>query len=188
MKLVWMTLAAAIIAAGLSGGGVYYFVNQHQNTEKSSLQAKIDDLTVQVTKYKAAVANSTDTVTDTATTESSVASTDSGTSLATTSLSNYLTAKKTRGLENAKPYMTSTFYKSYSQSTFAGVSSPSMNRFDILSVAAKEVGTSYTATTKLWYSLQGQEVGYFPNTYEIIKVGSQYLVNSELQGKWTETN
>jgi hypothetical protein len=185
MKTVWIIIITAVIAAGISGGAVYYFTSQKADKDKQDLSNQIGTLSTELAVYKSGKSATTDsesTSSTSATTEANSAEKNA----ATQAISSYLTAKQTRGLSNAKPYMTDNFYATYDQETFAGVSSPSMSRYEIISVNAGASEVTFTASTKLYYSLQGQEVGYYPNSYKIIKVGDKYLVDSETAGTWTE--
>lgn len=181
MKLFWVILITAIIAGGAGVTGTYYLMDQKASNDKITLQSGIDDVTA---KYQSCQASSEKCISDLT---SSTSITDTDNAMAQTALSDFLTQKETRSLEKAKPYMTNEFYTTYTQETFAGTSSPSMGSFEITTFNAKTVNNTYVAGTKLYYYLQGEKAGYFPNTYEVTKVGTKYLVSKETLGDWVES-
>lgn len=101
-------------------------------------------------------------------------------------LTDFLNAKQSRSLAAATPFMTADLAGSYSQESFAGVSSPTMSRFEITATSATTVGKTYTANARVYQSLNGSEVGYSDNTYEIVKSGTSFLVNNITEGPFVE--
>lgn len=97
-----------------------------------------------------------------------------------------LEAMLNRSLEDAKPHMTSSYYSSLSNDGFAGTSSPSRDRYEILSSQYFEGGQIYEVKAKMYMKLSGEDAGYFDITLSVIspKAG-QFLVDSMTQVEHT---
>lgn len=130
------------------------------------------------------------TVTPSSTTASSKTSTASSTPTATATqdpdknlnsaravVSNFLEAYISRDLEQAKPYMTDTFYNSYNQADFAGVSSPSRDRFEIVSAEVKQPDAEYGVKAYVYLKLDGEDVGTSVLEFSVLKQGDRLLVS-----------
>jgi len=86
-------------------------------------------------------------------------------------------ARENRSLEQAKPYMTDDLYNSTSQDEFAGISSPSMDRFEV--VSAELVGeNTYEVNVKSYWLLQGEEAGEVDYKLTIQKQDENFLVSA----------
>ncbi len=103
-------------------------------------------------------------------------------------IENYILAKKTRNLEKAKIYMSVEYYNSTNQEKFAGPSSPQIGRYKIASIEYSPNDYIYKTKVKVYQNLQEQEAGYTENTFDIIKVSGEFLVDGELEGEFIETN
>lgn len=91
---------------------------------------------------------------------------------------NFLSAYVDRDLEQAKPYMTEAFYKTYSQDSFAGVSSPSRGEYEITGAEVLKQGYVYKVKAYLHLMLSGSESGTEVLEFEVVKDGNTYLVSS----------
>jgi len=94
-----------------------------------------------------------------------------------TAATNFMNAYVGRSLEDAKPYMTNEYYNSTNQSDFAGVSSPSRDRFEFVTqvFAGADV---YQIDVKVYYKLQGEDSSSESFRLNILPFGDQHLVNS----------
>lgn len=101
-------------------------------------------------------------------------------------IENFMLAKKSRDLKMAKPYMTNEFYDSTNQETFAGPSSPQMEKYEISSIDYLVNEDIYKITVKIYQNLQGKEVGYNENIYEIIDENKTFLIDNEVEGDFIE--
>jgi len=92
-------------------------------------------------------------------------------------VSNFMEAYVNRSLDQARPYMTDAFYNSYSQADFAGVSSPSRDRFDIISAEVKQSGAVYGVKAYLYLKLNGADSGTNVLQLDVVKDGTKFLVS-----------
>jgi hypothetical protein len=88
----------------------------------------------------------------------------------------FMLAKLERNYEQAKPYMTDELKAKLNQESFAGTSSPSMDRFEISSISKKDDNT-YVASAISYWKLNGEDAETVKYNIEIIKKDSDYLVN-----------
>jgi len=184
MKTFWIVLITLIVTAGIIGGGGWWYMQAKAEKEKKSLQTQIDDLTKQVNGLKAGESSATSTSSSTA---SSAKDSQTNLDSAEAVVKNFLDAKKTRSLENAKSYMTTAFYNSTNQEEFAGTSSPSMGRYTITKAEYLSTADLYKVTARVYQNLQNEEVGYAENTYMVENQSGKFLVNEVKEGEWTDT-
>jgi hypothetical protein len=81
---------------------------------------------------------------------------------------NFMEARKQRDLELAKPYVTEKFYNSTTQADFAGASSPSLGKYNVLSVSYFDKEEFYKVMVEVHWYLQGEESG--TSTWELFIV------------------
>jgi len=93
----------------------------------------------------------------------------------------FLDARITRNLENAKPYVTDSYYSSTNQEEFAGVSSPSLGAYEIASAQLLPDAGFYEVKATIHWYLQGVENNTSTWTFHVVVEGGKYLVN-EVQG------
>lgn len=89
----------------------------------------------------------------------------------------YLAARITRDLANAKPYMTDEFYAKMTQEEFAGVSSPSMGKYKVLTAQYLSAADQYKVKARIYWYLQGKLTDTSIWTFYIIKEDDEFLVN-----------
>lgn len=125
----------------------------------------------------------TTTVTATATvtaTETPVATVEANLDLNSVKavVANFMQAYVARNLEQAKPYMTDEFLSSFTSADFAGVSSPSRDRFEIVSASVVEADKRFYTKVYLYFKLDGADSGTSILELNTIKDGSKFLVSS----------
>lgn len=98
----------------------------------------------------------------------------------------FLAAKQKRNFDFAKPYMTLDLQAKYTQETFAGVSSPSMGRYEITKAEFLDAAGFVQVTARVYQNLNGVEVGYSDNIYNVVPEGNQYLINEITEGTFVE--
>ncbi len=134
-------------------------------------------------------ATSTETTTATATAKASKTPTATPTTVPTEDpskdlnsakavASNFLDAYIRRNLEQAKPYMTDAFYQSYDQESFAGVSSPSRDRYEIVNAEAVKQGYVYSVKAYLYFKLNGEDVTTDVLQMDVVKDATKFLVSA----------
>jgi len=123
----------------------------------------------------------------TSTTKRSVTPTPTSTSLqgqtidtqaAETAAKGILEAMIQRSLADAKPYMTDDYYNSLNSEGFAGTSSPSRDRYEIISSQYSEDGKIYELKAKMYMKLNSEDAGYFDITLYVVNQDGTYLVNN----------
>ena len=186
MRTFLTILITAIITAGLIGGGGWWYMHAKAEKEKKDLQTQIDDLNKQINDLKASQQSSTSSSSTSSSATSGAKSSQTNLDAAKAVVKKFLDAKKTRSLENAKPYMTTAFYNSTNQADFAGTSSPSMGRYTILTAEYLSNADLYQVKARVYQNLQNEEVGYSDNTYMVVSEGGKFLVNEVKEGEWTE--
>ncbi|MDD2752888.1 MAG: hypothetical protein PHN59_07115, partial [Candidatus Omnitrophica bacterium] len=102
--------------------------------------------------------------------------------LAKEAASGYLSARMTRDLEKAKPYMTDAFYAKMNQETFAGVSSPSFGSFSGMEGKYLSNADLYRITAKVHWLLQETESGISTWTLDVVNQNGKLLVNEVTGG------
>jgi len=175
-KYWWVILVICLLIIGAICGFYYWVALKYQKDQKS-LQDELKALREQTT----ARSSVTQTASATATKTASVNLHEEGLASARAVVEKYLEAKQTRSLENAKPYMTESFYNSFTQETFAGVSSPSMGRFEITSAEFVEAAGLYEVKTKVYFMLNGEETGSGDFSFMVVDENGKFLVN-EMKG------
>lgn len=90
---------------------------------------------------------------------------------------NFLDAYIDRDLAQGKPYMTDGFYNSYDQAGFAGVSSPSRDRYEIVNAEVVKLGYVYKAKAYLYFKLNGADSGTSVLILDVVKDGTKFLVS-----------
>lgn len=88
----------------------------------------------------------------------------------------FMQAKEDRSYDDAKPYMTDELQSKWNQESFAGTSSPSMDRFEISAVTKKDDKT-YSASVTSYWLLNNQPAETVNYSLELTKVDSDFLVN-----------
>ena len=88
----------------------------------------------------------------------------------------FMLARLERNYEEAKPYMTEDLKNKLNQDSFAGTSSPSMDRFEITSTSKKDDNT-YLAQVISYWKLNGEDADTVKYTLELAKKDSEFLVN-----------
>lgn len=189
MKTLKIIIVTVILAGGIGSAVTFYYVDKKATDDKSSLQKQIDQLQSQNSDLKKASANTSATAsgqssTATTSTPTTINSSTANINSAKAVVTNFLDAKKTRSLENAKPYMTASLYASSNQDSFAGTSSPSMGRYTIQSGEYLTAADLYQVKVRVYQNLGGQEAGYSDNTYNVVNQSGQFLVNEVKDGKW----
>lgn len=184
MKTFWVVLITLIVTAGLVGGGGWWYMKNKADKEKEDLQTQIDGLNKQINELKAGGSSSSDS---SSTATSSAKDSTTNLDAAKAVVKKFLDAKKTRSLENAKPYMTTAFYNSTNQADFAGTSSPSMGRYTILTAEYLSSADLYQVKARVYQNLQNEEVGYSDNIYLVVNQNGSFLVNEVKEGEWAET-
>jgi len=105
--------------------------------------------------------------------------TDSALNGAKAVATNFMNAYIFRSLEKAMPYMTDAFIAGSNQEGFAGTSSPSRDRFDILSASVKDKAAQvYQVKTRVYYTLNGQDSGSEDFNLDVVKSATKYLVSN----------
>lgn len=183
MRTFWIVLITLIVTAGLVGGGGWWYMKNKAAKEKKDLQTQIDNLNKQINELKSSSSTSTSASTATSTAKDSTTNLDAAKAV----VKKFLDAKKTRSLENAKPYMTTSYYQSQDQGGFAGTSSPSMGRYTITKAEYLTAADLYKVTAKVYQNLQNEEVGYSENVYMVENQSGKFLVNEVKEGEWTDT-
>lgn len=89
----------------------------------------------------------------------------------------FMEAKIERSLEAAKPYMTEELYKSTTQDSFAGTSSPSMDRFQVTDAQAVKTPNTYQVDVTSYWKLNGEESDNIKYSLIVIKKDDAYLVS-----------
>lgn len=93
-------------------------------------------------------------------------------------VTNFLKAYIDRDLAQAKPYMTDAFYGSFSQDSFAGVSSPSRDRYEIISALVVKQGYVYQVKVYLYYKLNGEDSNTDVIEFDVVKDDTRFLVSA----------
>lgn len=101
---------------------------------------------------------------------------DENTDLVKDVANKFMLAKLERNYEEAKPYMTEDLKGKLNQDSFAGTSSPSMDRFEITSTSKKDDNT-YIAQVISYWKLNGEDANTVKYTLELVKKDSDFLVN-----------
>jgi hypothetical protein len=182
MKAFWSVLITIVLTAVIVGSGSYYYMKIKNDKDKSDLSAKVNSLTNEVNALKGTSSESTVSTSTDSSGKSSTANLD----MAKEVTKNFLDAKKTRGLTNAKPYTTDAWYKATNQEEFAGVSSPSMGRFIISKAEYLSAADLYKITATVYQNLQSEEVGYSVNSYMVVDQNGNFLVNEVKEGDFQE--
>lgn len=91
---------------------------------------------------------------------------------------NFLNAYIDRSLTEAQPYMTEAFYKNYDQASFAGVSSPSRDSYQIINATVVNQGYVYGVKAYLYYKLNGEISNTDVLEFDVVKDGSKFLVSN----------
>ena len=99
---------------------------------------------------------------------------------------NFIEAKKSRDFNEGKPYMTQDYAKNLNQEIFAGVSSPSIGRYEIISTSCLDNNDAYVVTCKVYQNLQNEEVGYSENIYYLKKEKGLLLVDQVDEGSFIQ--
>ena len=186
MRNIWIVLITLIITAGIIGGGGWWYMKNKAASEKKDLQTQIETLNKQIDELKASQSSSSSSASSS--TSASAKGPDENLTAAKAVVKNFLDAKKTRSLENAKPYMTTAFYSSSNQEGFAGTSSPSMGRYTISTAEYLSAADLYKVKARVYQNLQNEEVGYSDNSYMVAVEDGDFLVNEVIEGEWTDTD
>jgi len=165
VKTFLTVFLTAIIVAIMAIGGTYYFLNQKCARENTVLETQI-----KASAAKTATADSAETLRKAALESSK------------TMVSGFLSARQKRNFDFAKPYMTVALQGQYTQDSFAGASSPSMGRFEIIKAEYLTAADLYQVTARVYQNLNGQEIGYTDNIYNLVKEGNQNLINEIKEG------
>lgn len=142
--------------------------------------------TITVTVSISPSATTTKTKIATATPESTPQSVNIDAEAAKVPARGVLNAMLNRNLADAKAFMTSSYYGSLSQDSFASTSSPSRDRYDIISSQYFEGARVYEVKAKMYMKLAGADAGYFDVTFYVIGQNSTYLVNNMTQEEHTQ--
>lgn len=184
MKIFLTIVTTTLLAGILVGLSTYYLVRQNFEAEKQQLEARI---AVLENKTKSD-SNSPDAIESMEKTKEDNQTRSQDFILAKQTVTNFLEAQKERDFEKAKPFMTEDLIGRYTQTTFAGVSSPSMGRSQISTAEYLESADLYQVKAKVYQNLNNEEVGYSENTYNLVKTGTKLLVNEIKESNFIETN
>ncbi len=185
-KYTWLIIILAIIALTLIGFIVRGKFVKSGNTAKTETVATDTNNVTTKTDDTAATPAKTMTPATTTVPAAPVVSEADNIAAVNKVVNSFLTAWKQRSLDDAKPFMTTAYFNSTDQSSFAGVSSPSRGRTEITSTKAVTAGQKYTVIVRSYQNLQGAEIGYSDNTLDVVKAGSGFLVNSLTEGKFIQ--
>ncbi|MFH1910373.1 MAG: hypothetical protein ABIJ72_04300 [bacterium] len=97
----------------------------------------------------------------------------------------FMLAKENRSLDEAKPFMSEELFNSTTPEEFApeggpfgaGTSSPSMDRFEIISAEASSQNDTFEIVVKSYWILQGEEADQIEYRLTISKSNNEFLVN-----------
>ena len=89
----------------------------------------------------------------------------------------FMLAKENRSLDEAKPFMSEELFNSTTQEEFAGTSSPSMDRFEIISAEPGSQKDTYEIIVKSYWLLKGEDAGQVEYKLTILKSNDEFLVN-----------
>lgn len=89
----------------------------------------------------------------------------------------FMDARKDRDLEEAKPYVTSDFLANYDAASFAGVSSPGVDSFDVGDVKIMSKDANYDIPITVHWILSGEPSGDTNWTLYSIIIDGKCLVN-----------
>jgi len=179
-KYWWVILIICLLVLGAICGFYYWVALKYQKDQKS-LQDELAALRKQTTARSSATQTVSAGAEATATASANLREKELAS--AKVAVQKFLEAKQTRLLENAKPYMTESFYASNNQEGFAGTSSPSMGRFEVNSAKFVEAAGLYEVKTKVYSVLNGQETGYDENSYFVVDEDGTFLVNEIKEGE-----
>ena len=88
----------------------------------------------------------------------------------------FMQAKEDRSYDEATPFMSDDLKGKWDQNSFAGASSPSMDRFEITDTVKVDDDTYNVSVTSFWL-LQAEAAGTVDYLLEIIKKDNDFLVN-----------
>lgn len=182
-KLTWLIVILAVIALALIAFIVWdKFIKKTDTTAPTTTEST--PATTDQTANPGSTSSTDSTVapvTPPATTTPVTPETDNIAAVNKVATS-FLNAWSQRSLDTAKPYMTTAYYSSTDQGSFAGVSSPSRGRFVINTTTAVTAGQKYTVKVTAYQNLGGEEIGSAQVTLDIVKSGTAFLVNSLAEG------
>ena len=97
----------------------------------------------------------------------------------------FMLAKENRSLDEAKPFMSEELFNSTTPEEFApeggpfgaGTSSPSMDRFEIISAEASSQNDTFEIVVKSYWLLQGEDAEQIEYKLTVIKSNDEFLVN-----------
>jgi len=89
----------------------------------------------------------------------------------------FMLAKENRSLDEAKPFMSEELFNSTTPEEFAGSSSPSMDRFEIISAEVGAKTDTYEVVVKSYWLLQGEDADQIEYKLTIYKLNDEFLVN-----------
>ncbi len=179
MRKYWWVILIICLLILIAICAVYLWVALKYQKDQKSLQ---DELKAAQSQIAARSVTPIPSASATATETASASSHETGIASAKAVVEKFLEAKQTRLLANAKPYMTESFYSSFTQEGFAGTSSPSMGRFEIVSAEFVEAAGLYEVKAKLYLNLNGEETGSSDNSYMVVDEDGTFLVN-EMKGE-----
>jgi len=179
----WLLIVLIVLIVLLAGIITYLLVKKSQ-TKGTATSTASATVTVTASAKKTTTKTPAKTTTKTATSEESVAQTDTSQgpdeeaiNSSKTVAQNFIEARKSRDLDEAKPYVTDAFLAKYSQESFAGTSSPGVGSFDIGNVTVVESGAKYDVSVTVHWILGGEESGTTVWTLHIVKQDNEFLVD-----------
>jgi flagellar basal body-associated protein FliL len=173
-KKKWL-IATIVILSILLIAGILVIARQISSAKKD-VDSMQDLSTATATASASVTAQISATASATTLATATTSATSAAAEQANAAVTNFMQAKRDRSLGEAKQYMTDELYKNTDQIAFAGASSPSMSRFEIVSNTVKDAQT-FRIVVKSYWLLQGEDAGTINYTIEAMKIGNSYLVN-----------
>jgi len=165
--IIWI-VALAIVVLGLAALLIWQIHRLNKAKEEANATPTVT-ATVSATATKTATKTATSTSTTTATSEDQTPNVRQ-------SAEGYLGAYVGRDLPDAKPYMTDSFFGTWTAEAFAGVSSPGRLNYQIVDIST--VADRWEVSAKVNLQLGGEDAGYESWKLDVVLEGGKYLVNA----------